>query len=277
MLCLVSAVFGGLFKLAKPLDWNVAGADLVFVYCDAVVYFILTMLVEILKSKPWIYRKIFPGLNKKESSDVAEDIDVLNERKRVKDNASSTDLVVLENFRKVYRTSLTDCKVAVHDVSFGIPQGECFGLLGVNGAGKSTIFKFLTGEILPTSGNAYMDGKSILSNQREVRHLMGYCPQFDALLPLINVREHLQLFGRIKGITGDRLERVVEFLLNKLNLKDFEFTQSQDLSGGNKRKLSLGIAVIGSPPIILADEPSTGMDPLSRRFLWDIIVGDVPR
>ncbi|KAF0724492.1 hypothetical protein AaE_009782 [Aphanomyces astaci] len=110
-----------------------------------------------------------------------------------------------------------------------------------------------------------------MSQQLEVRRLIGYCPQFDALIDLLTVREHLELFASIKGVPSKRICDTVKDKMDQMNLNDFEDKLAGTLSGGNKRKLSVAIALIGSPPIIFLDEPSTGMDPVSRRFMWDVI------
>eukprot|EP00644_Phytophthora_capsici_P017585 jgi/Phyca11/120597/e_gw1.42.53.1 len=129
----------------------------------------------------------------------------------------------------------------------------------------------LTGDVQPSHGTATLGGFDILSQQIEVRRQIGYCPQFDALFDLLSVREHLELFGAIKGIPQASLDRVVAEKIQQLNLADFEHKLAGSLSGGNKRKLSVAIAMIGNPAIIFLDEPSTGMDPVSRRFMWDVI------
>lgn len=100
---------------------------------------------------------------------------------------------------------------------------------------------------------------------------MGYCPQFDALLDNLTVREHLELFTIIKAIPQDRMQELVGKKMDEMDLKRFEHIEAGQLSGGNKRKLSVAIAMIGNPPIVLLDEPSTGMDPEARRFMWDVI------
>ncbi|DAZ93928.1 TPA: LOW QUALITY PROTEIN: hypothetical protein N0F65_008871, partial [Lagenidium giganteum] len=196
------------------------------------------------------------------------DEDVAAEAHRVASGQADDDAIKLANLRKVYRLGH---KVAVKDLSFGLKKGECFGFLGINGAGKTTTMKMLTGDIVPTSGNATLAGFDILTQQLEVRREIGYCPQFDALIDLLTVREHLELFGRIKGIPSAELENVVYEKMQQLNLMDFENKLAGSLSGGNKRKLSVAIAMIGSPSILFLDEPSTGMDPVSRRFMWDVI------
>jgi ATP-binding cassette subfamily A (ABC1) protein 3 len=162
-------------------------------------------------------------------------------------------------------------KVAVDKVSFSVGNGEVFGLLGVNGAGKTTTFKILSGEIKPTSGRAFVAGFDIVNNMTEARRSIGYCPQFDALLENITVEEHLELFTIIKGIPNDLKNNLVSKKLQEMDLERFRHIQAGQLSGGNKRKLSVAIAMIGNPPIVFLDEPSTGMDPEARRFMWNVI------
>jgi ABC-type multidrug transport system ATPase subunit len=155
--------------------------------------------------------------------------------------------------RKVYPSPVGN-KVAVQCLSFGIPKGECFGFLGINGAGKTTTLSILSGEFPPTSGTAFIDGYNIQLDQSKIRRKIGYCPQFDALLELLTVREHLELYGRIKGMEGEDLERVVRGKLEQMDLTDFENKAAGSLSGGNKRKLSVAIAMIGEPSIVFLDE-----------------------
>ena len=162
-------------------------------------------------------------------------------------------------------------KVAVDKVSFSVQNGEVFGLLGVNGAGKTTTFKILSGEIKPTSGEAWIAGHSIINNMEEARSSIGYCPQFDALLDKLTVQEHLNLFTVIKGIPLKLQSDLVNKKLMEMDLDRFRNQLAGTLSGGNKRKLSVAIAMIGNPPIVFLDEPSTGMDPEARRFMWNVI------
>jgi ATP-binding cassette, subfamily A (ABC1), member 3 len=101
--------------------------------------------------------------------------------------------------------------------------------------------------------------------------LIGYCPQFDAILENLTAREHLELFAAIKGIPTNKIKKLVDDKLDELNLRKFENVQAGTYSGGNKRKLSVAMALIGNPPIIFLDEPSSGMDPEARRFMWKVI------
>lgn len=162
-------------------------------------------------------------------------------------------------------------KLAVKGVSFGVEKGECFGLLGTNGAGKTSTFKVLSGEILPSYGVAKIAGYNVEIDMKTIGSLIGYCPQFDALLDNLTAREHLELFAAIKGIPVQLREKLIQSKLMQLNLKQYENVLAGTYSGGNKRKLSVAIALLGNPPIILLDEPSSGMDPEARRFMWSVV------
>ena len=162
-------------------------------------------------------------------------------------------------------------KLAVRDLSLRVSRGECFGFLGVNGAGKSTTFSMLTGAVSPSSGDATLRGLSILSQQDDLRKLVGFCPQHDALESLLTPRETLRLYANIKGVPSRHIDAEVDDLLHDLDLAMFASKQAGTLSGGNKRKLCVGVALIGRPQLVLLDEPSSGMDAASKRFLWQVI------
>ena len=177
--------------------------------------------------------------------------------------------LVLRHLRKQYPGPRG--KLAVRDLCLRVHAGECFGFLGVNGAGKSTTFAMLTGALAPTSGDATLRGLSILSSQDELRKLVGFCPQHDALEALLTPRETLRLYAHIKGVPSDAIEAEIDTLLRELDLGMFEAKRAGTLSGGNKRKLCVAIALIGAPQLVLLDEPSSGMDAASKRFLWAVI------
>ena len=178
-------------------------------------------------------------------------------------------MLVLEHLRKQYGGA--GGKLAVRDLCLRVYAGECFGLLGVNGAGKSTTFGMLTGAVSPSSGDARLSGLSILSDQDALRQLVGFCPQHDALEAKLTPRETLRLYARIKGLPRREIEGEIDGLLRDLDLHMFASKQAGTLSGGNKRKLCVGIALIGAPRLVLLDEPSSGMDAASKRFLWAVI------
>uniref|UniRef100_A0A8C9ZNJ8 ATP binding cassette subfamily A member 3 n=1 Tax=Sander lucioperca TaxID=283035 RepID=A0A8C9ZNJ8_SANLU len=161
--------------------------------------------------------------------------------------------------------------LAVDRLSLAVGKGECFGLLGFNGAGKTTTFKMLTGDESVTSGDAYIDGYSILRDIKKVQQRIGYCPQFDAVLDHMTGRETLSMYARLRGIPEKYVSGCVENVLRSLLLEPHADKLIRSYSGGNKRKLSAGMALIGGPPVIFLDEPSTGMDPVARRLLWDAV------
>ncbi|XP_040853430.1 phospholipid-transporting ATPase ABCA3-like isoform X2 [Ochotona curzoniae] len=203
---------------------------------------------------------------------LPEDQDVADERDRVlapsPDRLLDAPLVIKE-LSKVYdqRTPL----LAVDRISLAVQRGECFGLLGFNGAGKTTTFKMLTGEESITAGDAFVGGHSIRSAIGKVRQRIGYCPQFDALLDHMTGREMLVMYARLRGIPERHIEACVENTLRGLLLEPHADKLVRTYSGGNKRKLSTAIALIGEPAVIFLDEPSTGMDPVARRLLWDTV------
>jgi len=166
-------------------------------------------------------------------------------------------------------------KRAVRGLSTSIENGETFGLLGVNGAGKTTTLGILTGDIASTSGSAYIAGHDITSLRSNgvalARKTIGFCPQVDPLLDLMTGRETLVMFGKLRGIQKELLDDEVNRLLDALTLTPHADKVSQSYSGGNKRKLSLGIALIGDPKVLFIDESSSGMDPCARRKIWDLI------
>ncbi|KAL7995255.1 putative ABC transporter, AAA+ ATPase domain, ABC transporter A [Plasmopara halstedii] len=262
----IQFAFGRKEDKISPLTMDIMGWELLYLALDAIIFFTIAVGIDFLLSFPKIKAVVFKDSDLKDAS-YEEDEDVLREAERVRCGGADNDAVILHRIRKVYKGN----KVAVRNLSFGLPKGECFGYLGINGAGKTTTMKMMTGDILPTSGHGTLGGYDILSEQLKVRRLIGYCPQFDALFELMTVREHLELFARIKGVKKSDLTSVVKMLMHQMNLDSFENKLAGSLSGGNKRKLSVAIALIGSPPIIFLDEPSTGMDPVSRRFMWNVI------
>ena len=129
----------------------------------------------------------------------------------------------------------------------------------VNGAGKTTTFKMLTGEIPITAGDAYVNGYSISKQTEKCHQNIGYCPQTDAIFPLLTAREHLKFYARLRGVPETYVEKVSIWALNRVGLNVFADRMAGDFSGGNKRKLSTAIALVGDPSVICLDEPTSGM------------------
>lgn len=166
---------------------------------------------------------------------------------------------------------------AVQDMTFGIPRGQVFALLGPNGAGKSTTISLVRGDIHPSSGQGSGDGGDVLisdlsiSAQRAAaRQHLGVCPQFDAM-DSMTVREHLSFYASARGVAD--VHANVEAVLTATGLRRFADRLAHKLSGGNKRKLSLGIALMGNPAVLLLDEPSSGMDAAAKRVMWRTLLG----
>uniref|UniRef100_A0A8C1W4H8 ATP-binding cassette sub-family A member 2 n=1 Tax=Cyprinus carpio TaxID=7962 RepID=A0A8C1W4H8_CYPCA len=201
-----------------------------------------------------------------------DDVDVACERRRVLRGDADSDMLKIDNLTKVYKSRKMGRILAVDRLCLGVRPGECFGLLGVNGAGKTTTFKMLTGDESTTGGEAFIQEHSILRELLRVQQSIGYCPQFDALFDDLTAREHLELYTRLRGIPWKDEERVVQWALEKLELSKYADKPAGTYSGGNKRKLSTAIALIGYPSLIFLDEPTTGMDPKARRFLWNLIL-----
>uniref|UniRef100_A0A3Q3JQ42 ABC transporter domain-containing protein n=1 Tax=Monopterus albus TaxID=43700 RepID=A0A3Q3JQ42_MONAL len=207
-----------------------------------------------------------------------EDEDVVAEHLRVSSGGASSDILQVNQLTKVYQYLKTKVH-AVKRLSVGIPAGECFGLLGVNGAGKTTTFKMLTGDVSPTDGTAQIrdwDGRLVdIMECRNKGINIGYCPQVDALDSLLTGREHLYFYARIRGISKREIDRLVNYLLKRLELSDYSNIITDGYSCGTRRKLSTALALIGHPQILLLDEPSSGMDPRTKRHLWKIISEEV--
>ncbi|KAJ6657074.1 hypothetical protein lerEdw1_002819 [Lerista edwardsae] len=247
-------------RFVSPLSWNLVGRNLFAMAVEGVVFFLITVLIQyrfFIKPRP-VYAKL-PPVND-------EDEDVNRERQRIISGGGQSDILEIKELTKIYRRKR---KPAVDRICIGIPPGECLGLLGVNGAGKSSTFKMLTGDTDVTRGDAFLKGYSILSHIQDVHQNMGYCPQFDALTELLTGREHLEFFALLRGVPEKEVSKVGEWAVRKLDLVKYAEKYAGNYSGGNKRKLSTAIALIGGPPVVFLDEPTTGMDPKARRFLWN--------
>ncbi|XP_060049934.1 glucosylceramide transporter ABCA12 [Erinaceus europaeus] len=258
----------------ETFEMNKLGAMFVALVAQGTIFFLLRLLVN-----EWLIKKLRLLLRKFHSSPVMETIDededVRAERLRVENGADDFDLVQLHQLTKTYQL-IHKKIIAVNNISIGIPAGECFGLLGVNGAGKTTIFKMLTGDIIPSSGNILIRNQSgSLGHVHSHSSLVGYCPQEDALDDLVTVEEHLYFYARVHGIPEKDIKDNVHKLLRRLHLMPFKDRPTSMCSYGTKRKLSTALALIGKPTILLLDEPSSGMDPKSKRHLWKIISEEV--
>ena len=223
------------------------------------------------------FSKLFQKVTGGNGQEITEiDIDVKKEEERVnaKDYLkTSNDVLITRNLEKVYNTR-TGKLIAVNGLNLGIQPGQCFGLLGVNGAGKTTAFKMLTGDESITNGECYVNGYSLKNptEKAQAQQSVGYCPQFDALIDQLTGLETLQFYCDLRGLQNDDKTVSVDTLLKILDLDIYKNKQCGIYSGGNKRKLSVALAMIGDPKLLFLDEPSTGMDPGARHALWNSIM-----
>jgi len=157
---------------------------------------------------------------------------------------------------------------AVDHVSFEVRRGEVFGLLGPNGAGKSTTFKMMCGLLRPTSGEARVAGIDLLEVPAQARERMGYMAQKFSLYRDLSVRQNLQFFGGVYGLKGHELTQAVERMLREFQLEPFAGANAADLPLGFKQRLSMACATMHQPPILFLDEPTSGVDPITRREFW---------
>ena len=161
--------------------------------------------------------------------------------------------------------------VAVDDVTFDVRQGEIFGFLGSNGAGKSTTIRMLCGLLRPTSGSATVGGVDVSRDPEGVKRRIGYMSQRFSLYEKLTVDQNIAFFGGIYGLSGERLAERRAFALDMAGLRGRESTLTRSLSAGWRQRLALGCAILHQPPIVFLDEPTGGVDPLSRRRFWRLI------
>ena len=161
--------------------------------------------------------------------------------------------------------------IAVNHLDLQIKQGELYSLLGVNGAGKTTTIKMLSGLIVPTSGEAYLNGKSIVKETNEVKRIIGVSPQETAVAPNLSVKENLELMCGIHGFSKEKKIAKVTELMDQFDLVSISKKKAGKLSGGWQRRLSIAMALISEPGILFLDEPTLGLDVIARSELWDMI------
>ena len=240
-----------------PGDFRAYGSCILYLILQSAVL----MLVLVWYDSGW--RPAFLARNKHRSTDLEQiedtDVEVFEEAKRV-DGAS-------DQLRVKHVTKAFGPFVAVQNVSFGIPHGETFALLGPNGAGKSTTINLIRGDMRPSEADSdiLIEDISIIEKRAAARTHLGVCPQFDAMDQMTAI-EHLRFYARARGVKD--VEHNVEQIIHAVGLAQFKNRMAGKLSGGNKRKLSLGIALTGNPSVLILDEPSSGMDAASKRVMW---------
>jgi ABC-type multidrug transport system ATPase subunit len=261
---------------------------IIAMYVNALLYLILGLYFDAVLPQPWGISKniffpitwIFGSLMKKLSlvsisTDLRldrEDEDVTVERNKVLgENAQKNEFnspVLIRGLSKTYNRR----KTALHELTIAMDNDECFGLLGPNGAGKSTTISMLCGLFGPSQGTAFVNGFNIRTDIDSVHLALGLCPQFDIQWDDLTVGEHLEFYARMKNMPLLEETKNVKQILESVGLWEKRNRTTGSLSGGMKRRLSIAIAFVGDPKIVMLDEPTTGLDPTSKRHLWDAIL-----
>lgn len=175
--------------------------------------------------------------------------------------------ITLENFSKDFG----DVR-AVDDLTLKIPEGEIFGLLGPNGSGKTTTINCLSGLMDPTRGKLTVEGFDVQKENKKERIILGTCPQETALYQHLSGQENIELFGELYSVPKELLKRNVSYVIEKVGLTEDANRRVSKYSGGMKRRVSIAMCLVQDPEVIFLDEPTVGMDPQSRRAIWDFIV-----
>ena len=170
-----------------------------------------------------------------------------------------------------YYSKTKETGPALAGVDLTVKPGELYGLVGPDGAGKTTLLRILATVLEPTSGSAHLAELDISKQPEKIRARLGYMPQSFSLYPDLNVLENLRFFADINGVPRERQKTRIDELLEFARLTDFTKRRSENLSGGMRKKLALACALVHEPEILLLDEPTTGVDPVSRRELWQLL------
>lgn len=261
------------------------GTAMAFMLLSSFVFLMLTLYIESIfpgsygVAKPWYFpfRKEFwfrsanrrnyqPFDGHNDDTGSAAQVDPGNfEDEPTDENAG----VIIRNLCKTYGKN-----EVVSNLSMNMFNNQITALLGHNGAGKTTTFSMLTGMIAPTSGTALINGCDIRTNMDEARSSMGFCPQHNILFDELTVREHILFYSRLKGLSKQAANDEVTKYVRLLDLEPKINELSSNLSGGMKRKLSIGIALCGQSKVVFCDEPTSGMDAASRRSLWNVLIAE---
>jgi len=279
----------GVYFIDYPDEWLSFGPNVIiekfnlllsmilFSSIECVLYTVILIIVE---SRSYHFKKPtnYKLLSDIKDTGVIDEIKNCNINNEIKNNNDKNYILRINNLKKIFKDMFCcNCKsknndiIAIKNLNFGIKKGECFGILGLNGAGKTTTFKCITQELSQDNGCIFINGENIAGNFEKLNEIIGYCPQFGAIFENLTVYENLEYYARIKGIKIDKIDLLVNAMIKEMSLEEFKNKEARKLSGGNKRKLSVAISMIGNPPILLLDEPSFGIDPEARRFMWSII------
>ena len=258
------------YKFRKEIHENDLSKHLLISLIQFVIYSLLNV---------YSFRINFNLINRLENDDFDEnelDENVFNERERLltRNRIDVEDPLICLDLVKTYRGEQTN---AIDHLTFSMKQGECFALLGLNGAGKSSLYKMLVGLVDSTQGEIYLNGqlveRRLFSNEKHI----GYCPQYDFNQKYLSVRDYLQLFLYLKGIVQHEINETIEMISSLFLLDDHLMKTVDELSGGTRRRLHTALACLPNSNLIILDEPTTGVDPSNRkqmRFIFEYLLND---
>jgi len=178
---------------------------------------------------------------------------------------------------KRYRSQVKESRPALDLIDLRVEAGQLYGLVGPDGAGKTTFLRILSTVLKPSSGSARLAGYDVIKQSEQVRSRLGYMPQAFSLYPDLSVIENLRFFADMNGVPRGKQKERIEELLEFARLTEFTSRRSENISGGMRKKLALACALIHEPEILLLDEPTTGVDPVSRRELWQLLAKLIDR
>ncbi|CBY39601.1 unnamed protein product [Oikopleura dioica] len=258
------------------------GTQMVMLLMDTLLYFLLGLYVDTIRPgqwgipKPWNFfcMPSYWSPPKKNQVDASNEMITENPlEQKLPSGVSKESGFRLRNLVKEFEDKGKDKPFrAVDNLSIDAYQNEITVLLGPNGAGKSTTINMMSGMLVADTGTCEVGGHNITTNPWAARAKFGYCPQFDALLQQLTGRETLYLYARLRGVPEKVLPKMVDNLIELVGIKQYAERPSSTYSGGNKRKLSVAIALTGYPRVTIMDEPSCGLDPGARRQLWSVIL-----
>lgn len=269
--------WSNIFKPVSIDDTFTMAHVLMLLTISSMIYLLITLYVEKVfpgnygVSEKWYFPFTkefwFPTSAYVGVEDVSYNLSIDNKKNFESDPENRRAGIQVRGLRKIYDNK----KVAVHGLDINMYDDQITVLLGHNGAGKTTTMSMLTGMFPPSRGTALINGCDIRNNIYGARESLGLCPQHNILFDELTVREHIVFYSRLKGLGEQEIETEVQKYVKLLELEPKIDAQSQTLSGGMKRKLSVGVALCGRSKVVLCDEPSSGMDPAARRALWDVL------
>jgi ABC-type multidrug transport system ATPase subunit len=266
---LFSTACDGESTSSNPMGITYFGGPIMYLILQSVILFAILLFLDG-GAAGSSFSNIFKGRSKKDAvASVPSDEELAEELNRVMSGGTRDDGLRVKHVTKSFGNY-----TAVDNVTFGIQRGEVFALLGPNGAGKSTTISLIRGDIQPSLRNSdiLIENVSVIKDLAGARANLGVCPQIDAM-DQMTVREHLEFYAKIRGIPD--IDHNVTAILRAVGLESFASRMGDALSGGNKRKLSLGISLMGNPTVLLLDEPSSGLDAAAKRVMWKTLQATV--